>query len=102
MKNLTDSTFDKYREDTMPLLVMFRADFAGPCRLAMPEFEGAASRIGNRIRCVTFDLDGNPDVPERYGVRSIPLFVLFEEGVPVKAVAGALNESQILGEFDGE
>ena len=99
---LTDNTFDKYREDGMPMLVMFHAFFAGPCNLATPEFEGLAGRIGNRVRCATFDLDGNPDVPERYGVRGIPLFVMFEDGVPVKAVAGALNLDQLLEQFDAE
>lgn len=102
MITLTDKTFDKYREDGMPMLVMFHAVFAGPCNLSMPEFESAAGRIGNRVRFATFDLDGNPDVPERYGVRGIPLFVMFEDGEPVKAVAGALNAAQLLEQFDAE
>jgi len=100
MQALTDKTFDKYLTDGMPLLVMFHSEFAGPCNIAMPEFEGAARRIGNRIRCVTFDLDGNPDVPERYGVRGVPLFILFIEETPVVSFVGALNEAQILEAFD--
>lgn len=101
MQALTDKTFDKYLADDVPLLVMFHAEFAGPCNLAKPEFEGAARRIGNRIRCATFDLDGNPDVPERYGVRAVPLFILFEDGIPVSVYAGALTEAQLLEAFDG-
>ena len=101
MMALTDKTFDKYLADDMPMLVMFHAEFAGPCNLALPEFEGAARRIGNRIRCVTFDLDGNPDVPERYGVRGIPNFILFQDGKPTVAYVGALTEAQLLEAFDG-
>ena len=100
MLALSDKTFDKYLEDDMPMLVMFHAAFAGPCNNAMPEFEGASSRIGNRIRCVTFDLDGNTAIPEKYGVRAVPLFVLFEDQKPVNLFAGALNEAQILEAFD--
>jgi len=102
MISLSDKTFDKYLHDDMPMLVMFHADFAGPCHIAMPEFEGAAGRIGNRIRCVTFDLDGNTNVPERFGVRAVPLFVLFDGGKPVLSYAGALNEAQILEAFDAD
>lgn len=100
MQTLTDKTFDKYLTDGVPMLVMFHSEFAGPCNLAMPEFEGAARRIGNRIRCALFDLDGNPDIPERYGVRGVPLFILFIEGTPAISYVGALNEAQILEVFD--
>lgn len=102
MLALSDKTFDKYLEDDMPMIVMFHAAFAGPCNLAFPEYEGAARRIGNRIRCATFDLDGNPDVPARYGVRAVPLFIMFENKKPTVAYSGALNESQILEAFDGD
>ena len=102
MLALTDKTFDKYLADGMPLLVMFHAAYAGPCNLAKPEFEGAARRIGNRIRCATFDLDGNPDVPERYGVRGVPLFILFKGGQPADAYIGALTEAKLLEVFDAD
>ena len=102
MLTLTDKTFDNYLADDMPMIVMFHATFAGPCNLAMPEFEGAARRVGNRIRCATFDLDGNTNVPERYGIRGIPNFVFFEDGKPTVAYVGALNEAQILEAFDAE
>lgn len=85
----------------MPLIVMFHAEFAGPCNLAKPEFEALARRVGNRIRCATFDLDGNPDVPERYGVRGIPYFLKFEDGEPVAAYVGALTVEQLLEAFGG-
>ena len=100
MMVLTDKTFQKYLDDGMPMLVMFCAPFAGPCLIAAPEFDAVAGRIGNRIRCVTFDLDGNPDIPERFGVRGVPLFMLFEGGRPIKSVVGALTEAQILEQFD--
>lgn len=99
MLKLTDKTFDKYLADDMPLLVMFHAEFAGPCNIAFPEFVAAQGRIGNQVRCATFDLGDNPDVPTRYGVRAVPLFILFSGGTPVQVYAGALTEEQILEAF---
>lgn len=100
MLALSDKTFQKYLDDDTPTLVMFHAEFSGPCNLAKPEFETAAGRAGNYVRFATFDLDGNPDVPERYGVRGVPLFVLFEDGVPKNPTVGSLNTEQILGLID--
>lgn len=96
MLTLSDKTFDTYLNDTQPMLVMFFAEFAGPCNLAMPEFEKAASRAGNRVRFVKFDLDGNPNVPERYNVRGVPEFIYFEDAKPINPMVGALNCEQIL------
>ena len=42
------------------------------------------------------------DVPERYGVRAVPLFILFEGGNPTNIYAGALTEQQLLEAFDGD
>jgi thioredoxin 1 len=100
MLALSDITFDKYLHDDMPTVVMFHAAFAGPCLLAKPEFEKAASRAGNRIRFATFDLDGNPNTPERFGVRGIPLFVLFKDGIPHNPTIGAIDCEKILEIID--
>jgi len=100
MLALSDITFDKYLYDDKPTLVMFHAVFAGTCNMSMPEFIQAA-KTRKDVRFATFDLDGNPDIPERYGVRGIPLFVLFKDGVPTNPTIGALNEEQILEVIDG-
>jgi len=100
MLALSDKTFEKYLNDETPTIVMFHAEFSGPCNLSRPEFEVAAGRAGNQVRFAMFDLDGNPNVPERYGVRGVPLFILFEDGVPKNPTVGALNSEQILDLLD--
>lgn len=96
MLTLNDKSFDRYRTDDMPLLVMFKAVFAGPCNLAAPVFEEARNRRGNQVRFAFFDLDGNPKIPEKYGVRQLPLYMLFVDGEPVDVVAGAVPLERIL------
>lgn len=97
---LSDKTFKKYLNDDQPMMVMFHAEFAGPCKLAEPAFKEAAGRAGNRIRFATFDLDANPNTPEKYNVRGVPEFILFVDGVPTNPTVGALSCDQILGLID--
>lgn len=100
MLALSDKTFKKYLDDDQPLIVMFHAEFSGPCKLAAPAFQEAAGRAGNRVRFATFDLDANPDTPERYNVRGVPEFIVFVGGVPTVPTVGALTCQQILGLLD--
>jgi len=100
MLRLSDKTFQKHLEADIPLFVMFHAAFAGPCKLAQPEFEAAHGRAGNRVRFATFDLDGNPNTPERYNVRGVPEFILFVDGEPRNPTVGALSCDQILELLD--
>ena len=98
---LFDNTFQKHLEADIPLFVMFHAKFSGPCKLAEPEFSAARSRAGNRVKFATFDLDGNPDTPERFNVRGVPEFILFVNGEPINPTVGALNCDQILEIING-
>lgn len=100
MLRLSDKTFQKHVDADIPLFVMFHAAFSGPCNLAMPEFEAAHGRAGNRVKFATFDLDGNPNVPERFNVRGVPEFILFVNGVPTNPTVGALTCDQILELLD--
>lgn len=90
-KTTDDKNFDRdVLKSNVPVVVMFHASWAGPCRLAQPTFEEMAGRYGNQVAFFTFDLDDNPTIPERYGVKKIPAFYLFDEGQPEKAMAGAM------------
>lgn len=102
MKTLSDKNFDQQLQSGYPMVVMFYADFSGPCRLAMPEFEEAASRRGNTVDFFVFDLDGNTKIPERYGVKGVPEFMLFSDGVPHNPVVGAIDCDTILDYVDTE
>ena len=95
-KPTTDKTFDRdVLKSSVPVVVMFHAPWAGPCNLAKPSFDEMAGRYGNQIDFFTFDLDDNPTMPERYGVRSVPAIYLFEDGGPLKAIAGAMSFEQM-------
>ena len=102
MLTLSDKTFQKHLDADIPLFVMFHAEFSGPCRLAMPEFQEAHGRSGNRVRFATFDLDENPNTPERYNIRGVPEFILFVNGKPCNPTVGSLNCKEILSLLEME
>lgn len=96
MKQITDTNFASEIESSDIALVMFSAPWAGPCNMVRPAFEAVASRFGNQITFGEFNLDDNPAVPEKYGVKQVPVFYLMRRGVPEVIKAGAVPEDVLV------
>jgi thioredoxin 1 len=67
-------------EARRPVLVDFWAPWCPPCRLLGPEIEALADGLAGQVTVGKVDIDTNPRIADRYGVRSIPTLVLFESG----------------------
>src|SRR3954462_12676246 len=71
-----------------PLLVDFTAAWCGPCRVMTPVLEDLAAERDD-VRVVQVDVDDQPGVAARYGVLSMPTFMLFRGGSPALTLVGA-------------
>ncbi len=71
-----------------PVVVDFWAGWCGPCRVIAPELEALAADRAD-LKVVKVDVEANPTVAERYGIRGIPTVALFREGKPVATSVGA-------------
>ena len=66
-----ESDFDRLvRDAAQPAVVDFSAAWCGPCRSIAPVIEGLATDYANRVTVATVDIDDNPRLAARYGVRS--------------------------------
>lgn len=79
------------------VLVDFTARWCPPCRQMTPVLDRLAQA---GVRVVEVDADAHPALSSRYGVRSLPTFVVFRGGNPVAARVGAQSESALASLLD--
>jgi thioredoxin 2 len=82
-------------KDSLPLLVDFWAPWCGPCRMMAPEFEKAARALAPQVRFAKINTQVHGDVSQRYGIRGIPLLILFRNGQEVARLTGARPAAEI-------
>ena len=79
----------------LPVLVDFWAEWCGPCHQMAPILEALADEYNGRIKFVKLDTEENFDIPDRYGVRSLPTLLLFEGGQQVDQIFGARPKADL-------
>lgn len=90
VKPLDPATLAKaVKKDTLPLLVDFWAPCCGPCRMMAPEFAKAALEIHPHARFAKINTEEHPAVSRKFGIRGIPLLILFRNGREVARLPGA-------------
>jgi thioredoxin 2 len=76
----------------VPVFVDFWATWCGPCRMVAPEVKKLAARLAGSAVVLKVDTDAQPEVAGRFGIQSIPTFIVFKSGKPVVRESGARNE----------
>ncbi|CAN6831103.1 unnamed protein product [Brassica oleracea] len=85
----------------LPVMVLFTAQWCGPCRVISPMLDKLASGFTNRLKFYTLDVDQDSDIAERYFVRSLPTTITFKDGNKVARVTGVDLEkiSELVKQF---
>jgi thioredoxin 1 len=100
----SDSNFEQevLNSGDTPVLVDFWAEWCGPCRMIGPLVEELATEYDGKAKIGKMNIDNNPNIPTKYGVRSIPTLLVFKNGEVVDKIVGAVPKTTISGKIDGQ
>jgi thioredoxin 1 len=99
--HVTDATFDQeVIKSSTPVLVDFWAPWCGPCRAIGPMVDELAGEYDGRLKVVKINVDDNPQVPARYGVRGIPNLLILKGGEVKEQILGAVPKQQLIRAVD--
>ena len=100
---LTDNNFGEEVENAeKPVLVDFWAEWCGPCRMIGPVVKEMASEYDGKAKIGKVNVDENPNISMKFGVRSIPTLLIFKNGEVVDQIVGAVPKSQLTKKLDAQ
>ena len=91
-----DADFNQdINSQNVPVVVDFGADWCGPCKQLDPILEEIAEENTDKFKIFKINIDENPMIPQKFGVRGIPTIMLFKEGKLIDTKVGSLPKTAL-------
>lgn len=98
---ITDANFDEVvLKSDKPVVVDFWAAWCGPCRMVGPIIEELAGEYEGKAVVGKVDVDQNPGVSAKFGIRNIPTIIFVKNGEIVDKSVGAVPKTQLAAKLD--
>ncbi len=97
----TDANFDELVvKSDKPVIVDLWAEWCGPCRMLSPIIEEIAKEYEGRAIIGKVNVDDNPEITAKFGVRNIPTVLFFKGGTVADKQVGAVPKSALIGKLE--
>ena len=97
----TNENFETEVEGSdVPVVVDFWAEWCGPCKMLSPTIDAIAEKYDGKIKVGKVNVDNDPGLAQKYGVRGIPNILVFQNGTIKEQLVGNVPESDIANILD--
>jgi thioredoxin 1 len=99
----TDTNFpSEVLESEGVAVVDFWAEWCGPCRMLTPIIEELYEEYEGKVKVGKLNVDQNPEVSMKYGVRSIPTILILKNGEVVDKHVGVTTKQALASKIDAQ
>lgn len=93
---ITDANYEEMANSGKLLVLDFWAQWCGPCRSIAPIIEELAEEFEGNAIIGKVDVDENPDIVSKFGIRNIPTIIFIKDGEQVDKTVGAVPKGELL------
>jgi thioredoxin 1 len=104
MSLIADVSGDTFDADVIksdvPVLLDFHAKWCGPCKAMVPTLTDVAKEYAGEVKILKIDIDEEPELAQRFGIRGVPTFIMMNKGEVQETVTGALTRGKFSALFE--